>query len=305
MNDLDGRPEGRRRRPALLAVAAAVLAAISGGAALAQDRPAIAVRCTLTSEALRGFYGPEASDEVAAGLCRELVANHFATHPRLGFWRYEANAEGPVTMSFEILDGGATETIGRLKLLKEDLSEPFCADAGPAAPAEDESGERRCWQATLSEPGDAADPLPDEAPAFFAKRLRTKILDHFLIEIESQLKNKMPLARALWLEPAGDPPMLVVALPWSEFQKLRESAFEVLCRHAGDGIPIKAIGHTVPAAFPPDPPPRIPEALVVALKPASAIPGLGEMIPEGLYLIDYRPPGIETVDDDFFGGEVE
>ncbi len=108
----------------------------------------------------------------------------------------------------------------------------------------------------------------------------------------------MPLARALWLQRDADPPTLVAALPWSDFQELRTFLFEVLCRRANDRFEISAVGHQAPAAFPPQGTPQILQALVVEVKDLPSSTDLPGLTPGGLYLVTYQPPAIDTIDDE-------
>lgn len=280
----------------------AFAAALSANALTAEDRPAVHVRCKLSSAALQGFYGQAGVAEVAAGLCRELVDHHLAVHPRLRFWRYEVDGDlRGVGLDVDIRDGAATETLGRVRLLKKDEDPPpFCGDAETGG-ADGQEVERRCWQAVIHEPGETGDPLPAEAPEVFGNGIREKILDRFLVEIEDRLKRKMPLARAVWLGPDQDPPTLVAALPWSDFQRLRKSSFQVLCFRADVGVEISAVGHAVPASFPPGGTPRIAEAFVVEVLDPDDIHDLSMLTPGPLYLVRYDPPEIDTVNLDFFG----
>lgn len=268
-------------------------------AARATERPAVAVGCAVESGELRDFWGDEATDRVASALCEELIERHLAAHPRLRFWSYRSAADAPdaaVTLAFGLLDGAAGETVGRLRFLRRDEPEPHCAGDLPAAAAEEL--ERRCWQETVNQPGEEGDPLADEAPRFFADRIRDALLDHFLAEIEREVKTHAALARAVWLQPTGEPPRLVAALPWDDFQELKQSRFQVLCRRASNvAHEVAAVGEGEPSLFPGPPP--ITRALAVRVEGLAA-GEVGDLDPHSLYLERYDPPTIRTVPEDFF-----
>lgn len=295
--DTNRRRPGEPGRPAF--AAGLIVVILWGSSLLAQDRPAIGLQCDLSSSYLQSLYGPQVSDKVAGALCRQLQEN-LKRHTRLGFWRYEiAPPQRPgMTMHFEVLDGAATETLGRmrLRLAHDGPSEPFCGDSVAAVGSQSGAAiERRCWQVVIHEPGAVGDPRATRAPITFAMALRERLLDRFVDEIERHLRQKMALAWARWLDPDREPPTVVAALPWDEFGRLQDSEFHVACRLGDNRLVLQATGHWEPAPFTPDAP-RIRRALVVELTERRGPSDPLQLAPAALYLRRYTPPRIEAID---------
>jgi hypothetical protein len=251
-------------RVCLLIVPVALIA--SSGQAGADPVPSVRVRFEVASPSLAQQWGPAASGVVTD--VQRVLTKYLKD--RFPHWEYEVDATGVVPafqLLFQVVDDNTGALSVRVHLLRApNLATPTLIASWLARPEIMLYGY----------------PSPSTAATDIVKAVSTRLFDQYERELRGWLSEYVPIAEgAHWMRET--PPRLVLALPWTKYDTLRESVFRLICAWPGQGTAIvDSVGPGLPAGAPYSPPPP-------AVAPNPPFDGVVVVAREREFLGDRKP----------------
>jgi hypothetical protein len=278
-------PRWRRLWPVLSAIAIAVIVCTRWVSA--EPGPSVSIKFEVQSSGLTKQWGP-ARDGVIADVQRRLAAR---LKDRLPHWEYAPVDPASAVQAAQLVFG-ITETKSGALALQVALRTPSVTT--PALTAS--------WLAShdimltgYPSPATAADTIVAD--------ISTKIFDPHNTELRGWLSEYVPIAvGAHWI--GQMPPRLVLSLPWTRYDGLRQSVFRLVCDWPNQGTAVlESVGPGLQAPYMPPPPtvaPNPPFDGVVVIPREREYAGqrrpvdqigqeLFELHPRLIFLKEYRP----------------